>query len=726
MDDNPRVGAEARHEPAGLALEAAALERFADGLGRQSAAVVVRGEPGIGKTTLWGYALAAAEASGVLVLTARCVEAEMPVTMCGLADLLEPVVSVLDELPIPQGEALAGALGLETGARLPPDRIALPRAVTAALRALSERSPVLVAVDDVQWLDPASARLLAFALRRLVDRPLGALVTLRGGSFETDPLALELCFGRDRFDEIRLGPLSPGALGHLLRSSSLDAHVPRPALKRIHEVSGGNPMYALELLRGVPEGGDARPLAHVPLPASLDELMRARISRLPAAIGALLETTAALERPTLALLRRATDDALALVDAAVTAEALVVDDDGMVRFTHPLLASAVYARIPPSRRRDLHAQLAALVEDPEERARHLALAADGPDHEIAAALDEAAGHAAARGAPDVAGILIEHARRLTPPGDALSLTERVLTEAAYLLEVDEQDRALAILDELLSTPLAGPPRARALALRYVPSSPPNGRESLALLEQALEPTGEDRPLHVRLLCWLAYVLGSYHGEYAGAEERAREAVELADGLGDDSLKGLAVDALFHITTVRGTPRPAAFEDLLAVGRPGQVGEFPPAVFLARERRCAGDLDTGRALLERELIGCERRGQEHARAAILCELADIELRAGNWNLAGFYLDDALGVQIDGQDLCGQALTRSAQALLAAHRGDVAEGPGASPATPSPSGGSTAGRSSWLATAGSSGSSSSRSGSHAKRGPCWRGCPRRCAG
>lgn len=170
MDDNPRVGAEARHEPAGRALEAAALERFADGLWRRSAAVVVRGEPGIGKTTLWGYALAAAEASGELVLTARCVEAEMPVTMCGLADLLEPVVSVLDELPIPQGEALAGALGRETGARLPPDRIALPRAVTVALRALSERSPVLVAVDDVQWLDPASARLLAFALRRLVDR----------------------------------------------------------------------------------------------------------------------------------------------------------------------------------------------------------------------------------------------------------------------------------------------------------------------------------------------------------------------------------------------------------------------------------------------------------------------------------------------------------------------------------------------------------------------------
>jgi predicted ATPase len=370
----------------GREVEVAALERFGARIHHGSAAVLMRGEPGIGKTTLWRHALAAAEACGVLVLASRCVEAEMPIAMCGLADLLEPVLGdVLGVLPPSQREALSGALWLEPDCRSSADRIALPRAVTATLRALTDRAPVLVALDDVQWLDPASGRLVAFALRRLVDRRLGALITVRGGAGEPDPLALERWFGRERFDELRLGPPSTGALGHLVRSS-LNVHVPRPTLKRIHQVSGGNPMYALELVRGLAERGEIGPLAHVPLPASLDELLRARVDRFPAEIRALLETVAAPERPTPAFLARAIDDAAALLDVAITAEALV-DDDGVLRFAHPLLASAVYARVPPARRRQLHRRRTGLTNDMEERARHLALAAEGPDHEIAEALE---------------------------------------------------------------------------------------------------------------------------------------------------------------------------------------------------------------------------------------------------------------------------------------------------------------------------------------------------
>jgi DNA-binding CsgD family transcriptional regulator len=429
-------------------------------------------------------------------------------------------------------------------------------------------------------------------------------------------------------------------------------------------------MYALELVRGLAERGEMGPLAHVPLPASLDELVRARVDRLPAEVRALLETVAATERPTPAFLERAIDDAAALLDVAISAQALV-DDDGVLRFTHPLLASAVYARIPPSRRRQLHRRLAALTKDVEERARHLALAAEGPDHEIAAALEEAARHAAARGAPDAAAILVEHARRLTPRGEEVALAERGLAEASYLADIDEHGRARAIVDELLATPLDGPPRARALQLRYVFAPPPNHRDSLALLEQALEHTGQDRHLHVRVLSWLAYALG-YVGEYVAAEEPAKEAVEFAIGLGDESLTADAVGILFDLTSVRGVPRPDSFAGLLAVARGGQLaGEPTLPVRLSRERRRAGDLETARTVLEREVAACEERGAEFLRAALLGELADIELRAGNWSLARTYLGEAVGVQIDGADFFGQALTRSAQALLAAYRGDVAE-------------------------------------------------------
>jgi DNA-binding CsgD family transcriptional regulator len=176
---------------------------------------------------------------------------------------------------------------------------------------------------------------------------------------------------------------------------------------------------------------------------------------------------------------------------------------------------------------------------------------------------------------------------------------------------------------------------------------------------------------VRVFSWLAYAFG-YVGEYPTAEERAREAVEFATGLGDESLTADAVGILFDLASVRGVPRPDSFAGFLAVARGGQLsGEVTLPVRLSRERRRAGDLETARTVLEREVAACEERGAEFPRAALRGELADIELRAGNWSLASTYLGEAVGVQIDGADFFGQALTRSAQALLAAYRGDVAE-------------------------------------------------------
>ena len=171
--------------------ELARLEAFVAQLGAGPRALLLRGEPGIGKTALWREAVTAAERGGARVLVTRCAEAEMPIPLGAVSDLVDPAFEdVADSLAEPQRHVLAAALGLETDGRARPDRLALPRALVAALRALAAERPLLLAVDDVQWLDAASVRTLSFALRRVADAPIGVLATLRGDHDAHDPLGL--------------------------------------------------------------------------------------------------------------------------------------------------------------------------------------------------------------------------------------------------------------------------------------------------------------------------------------------------------------------------------------------------------------------------------------------------------------------------------------------------------------------------------------------------------
>ena len=345
-------------------------------------------------------------------------------------------------------------------------------------------------------------------------------------------------------------------------------------------------MYALELLRGAVRDGDVGVLMRLALPASLKELVGERIAALPDRLGPLLEAVAALERPSLALLRVVVDDADALADEAVTANALAVDDRGSVRFTHPLLGAAVYGRVALGRRRALHARLAETVVDPEERGRHLALATEGSDSAVAELLMQAAQRAAARGAPDAAAALVGQARRLTPGAELSALSSRALAQAEYLADVGEFARARALLDELLAGDAEGTTRARALHLYYVMAPPPAFGEAIGLLEAALEHAPAEDPIRLRLAAWLAHAHG-FEGDFALAERRAGEAVQLAKKAGDVELIAIAMDVVFDIGRARGTPRPPAFDELLGVERRGQLrGEPPPLVLLGRDR-CAG-------------------------------------------------------------------------------------------------------------------------------------------
>ena len=263
----------------------------------------------------------------------------------------------------------------------------------AVFQLLGERSgaALLIAVDDVQWLDAASASVLSFALRRLAAAPVAVLVARRSSGNEPAPLGLDRALPSERLRRLRLGPLSVGATHRLLRER-VGVSFPRPTLVQLHETSGGNPFYALELGRALKQsGGHAGAGERLTIATSLSSLVSARLAALSEDVREVLEPVALLSKPTVSIVEAVASDPTTVRRRLRTAEAteIVELDDDRVRFSHPLLAACIEAELDPRRRRSLHRQLAELVGDPEQRARHLALGASGPSAKVAHLLEAA-------------------------------------------------------------------------------------------------------------------------------------------------------------------------------------------------------------------------------------------------------------------------------------------------------------------------------------------------
>lgn len=664
LKDNPTVRVDAGAELVGREEACAVLQRFVQALVDGPCAAVISGEAGIGKTTLWKFSIDAAQQAGLTVLSARCVEAELPLPFVGLSDLLHEAYSATaDGLREHHRRALAVALGAVAPSDPAPDPLLLARAFLAVLHAAAAETPVLVAVDDVQWLDASSLRILAFAARRLGDLPVGVLATLRGDG--PDLLGLSEAFETDRFDHLHLHGLSAGALVHLVRER-LDVRIPRPLLSRVHAASGGNPLFALEFARqlGRVDGSRLRPL---PLPESLEELFRTRLAGFSPRVRELLAFAAAADNPTPALLH-ALDDAGKQIDLAVDAGAVVIDD-GIVRFTHPLLASAVYSQLAPSERRALHRRLAELVGEDGERARHLALSSLEPDAGVAALLDDAAAHAHARGAPEAAAELAQEAVRLTPSSDAPVAGDRGVAVAAYLADAGRMAEAARWLERVLEAEREGPRRARALLLKV---SLEHDLETVLLsLCEALEHIGADPTLRTRALLYTS-TAELYRGDVAASEEAARRALEVAEKTDDAELLAHALAILADRAHRSGRPEPELLQRALTLAETLKTPpQFPTVRCAAAEQLLLkGDLGGARDVLEAELGIATHSGVEPARARILSNLADLEIQAGNWQRAAEYLDDAWEIAGDGGDLWGESDLCLRKAELAALRGEVA--------------------------------------------------------
>ena len=700
-----KTGESAVHLP-GREVELAIQRTFLTMPYAGPSALFIAGEAGIGKSAVWGAGVTESLRDGWTVLTTRAAEAECALSFTGLTDLLEPVADdVVPQLPEPLGNALEVALLRRTPGVQDSGVREVGFAVLAALRLLTRSGPLLVAVDDLSWLDPASAQVLAFALRRLADEPLKLLTGQRTGlpclsvselaeqRPSVDPVALVLgALSPDAVSRLELGPLAPSALTRLI-AGRLGFTLPARAVRKLHAHTGGNPLWTLAIAKTAlsRHGRDVASIEksivdYATTKGTLADDLAARIDTLPGPAQLVLLVVAALAQPSPALVHRAVrallaqrefarfaadTDTYAAFDAAT--QAGVVETTGnRTRPTHPLLGSVALARLGEDRVRMLRRRLAELVADPEQRARQLAVSADDrPDADVAAALDTGAGVARARGAVVAAAELGELAVRLTPESDVDDRARRAAALSELLFLVGDVDGALHWARDVLDGPGQGLSRLHAGLL-------------LAALTYCMRGKGPAAPHAVRALAESdgaprakaqAHVLVAELGDLGVAAIRAhaRQALAVLDELGPDAepevrflatalLAGADLDESGRVSA----PVRSALEAVKQRGvRPVVLGRVGTG--WGGWRKDVDDLAGARHTLQETIALAQAEGDDAALPMCLGQLALTEFWAGRYLIARAAADRGLlAAESTGVHPADPYLARAA---LAVHTGDA---------------------------------------------------------
>ncbi len=644
--------------------ESRAVAAFLESSATRPSVLVIAGEAGIGKTTLWLGTLEQAREGGFHVLSARAGQAESGLTYAVLADLLEGVDGeVFDTLPHLQRVAIDRVLLQGDGSGPVTDERVVASAFLTLVDRLATEAPVIVAVDDVQWLDSSSQTVIAFAARRLKGR-VGVFVTERTeteGRNGAEWLSLNRLDGVER---IHVGPLSLGGLRKVI-TSSLGRSFSRPTIVRINELSGGNPFYALELARAIDSQSST---ADAALPGSLADLVRSRLDQFSEGTQTVLLAAASVGAPTVDMLAQVTNQTaervVELLEAPET-NGIVQISGNRVRFAHPLLARGVYSVVGPARRRQMHHTLAEIVEQPEMRARHLALATSSADPVTLLALDTAADTARSRGAPAAAAELLDLAINLG--GDTPA---RRIRCAEHHFRAGEPQRAAELLKPTVDQLPRGPLRAAALnmlaAIRIYDDSL---LEAIDLLDHALSDAEDDHVLIVQILL-LASFASLYSGKLDDSVRQSDEALERARGLSMPELTSqvLAMSVLAKCTRGDGVDeqslqRALDMEDLDA----DVPMQFRACAVRAITHAWTGQLEAARleAIDVRQL--CMDRGAESDVMMFDAHTALADVWRGDFTAAEVVAEEAIerAEHIDTQNLRGVAL--AIRATVAAHMG-----------------------------------------------------------
>ena len=627
-----------------------------------SGALLIEGGAGIGKTTLWRWGVEQARERGWNVLVAGPAPSEARLAFAAIGDLLGGVVdTVVPRLPPPQRHALEVALLLQEPEGSPPDERAIAAAVQGAVRMLAHERSLLLAVDDLQWLDRPSADVLSFAARRLGDDPVALLVAERtenGGV----PLALDRAFG-ERLQRVRPRALSLGAIHHILRSH-LGLTLTRPALHRVHAACGGNPLFALEIGRVVKETPDVlhtdEPL---PVPREIEQLVGQRIQRLSGAGREAVLAAALLADPTVGVVEQAADRTG--LEEAVSVGVLETGSEGL-RFAHPLFAEAAVSLTPESRRRVMHIRLVEQLSDPEEQAQHLALGTSEPAADMAATLDRAADVAHRRGARSSAAAFAEHAARLTPQDDLDALARRTTIAAHWWTDAGDTGRSLALLEPLVGRLSRGTRRFEAL---HAQARAVEDRQMCrTIVEEALV-EADGYPSQQALFAFGLCTALNHALEFDAAREWAEVAVEAAERAGDPPLQVLTLGMSGGLHVGSG-----CLETLhRARELEGKLEEFDaydsPTTWLGLWLLANDDLAEARRLLLEQHAKAVEQGDDWSRTWLHAHLTEVECRAGKYEAAGAYAETGLELAEQSGRVYALDVLLYCSALVAAHVGDA---------------------------------------------------------
>jgi DNA-binding CsgD family transcriptional regulator len=644
------------------------VDRFLEAARAGPAGLVLTGAPGIGKTELWREGQRRAASGGYRVLTARPVEVEASFSFAALGDLLGEADAFLNQLPAPQRRALEVALlRREDGGPVEPRAVAI--ATLSLLRALAAVGPILLAVDDVQWLDTPSLSVLEYAVRRLRTEAIAILATRREDSTDHDVPLLRAVAG-SAGARLPVKPLSLGAM-HQLLHERIGPGLQRYTVLRVYEVSAGNPMVALEVARLLAEQGvHPRPGEELPVPVSVQALLAQRLSAVSPATLQVLAIAASLAQPSTELLARAAPrTAMPALEKASQA-GLVEVIKGRVEFTHPLLRFVVRSGMSDAQRRQLHARLATLAEQSEERVRHLALSVDRADEGVAAQLESVALTVIARGAPVAGGELLEQAATLTPGTLMMEAARRRLAAANASFLAGDARRCRTLLEDLLPALPHGRLRSEALCqLGLVRCFTDDVARGTELLEQSAGEASDDPERRFAALVTLALGKAS-RLQIAECRQLLEDALRLAESSGHETG---ATEAMSSLSFWRFVTGDESFGDLLERAKrrarvdPTVRLTFGPDFWSAQILRCTDQLQAASNEIQLVHARAEEQGDEGSLLPINNVVAEIDLAAGAWPSALQHATESAEIAARYGFLAFSVLGHALRGVIQAHLG-----------------------------------------------------------